>query len=96
MAVVWAPQTLDDFERIFAHNLEWKGVDRAESIEMAIRRHGDRLTRNSGIPWGRPNERRSLNADDYWLFFRVHGDDIQIFAVFHAKENWTVLTGERQ
>ncbi len=95
MAVVWAPQTLDDFERIHAHNLEWKGPDRTEQIESGIRQHGCALTKNSGLPWGRPDERRSLTRDNYWIFFRIFGGDIQIFAIFHAKEDWTVLTGRR-
>ncbi|WP_448188644.1 type II toxin-antitoxin system RelE/ParE family toxin [Azospirillum sp. sgz301742] len=98
MSVTWAADTVRDFQRIYLHNEDFKGGDRADEIDDLIRSEGDALTPASGSRWrgGRPGERRKLiRSEGYLLFFRQSGSNVEIFAVAHAKENWSALLEER-
>lgn len=96
MAVFWARATRHDLRRIFVHNEEWRGEERAEAIDTDIRRFGETLTPTAGSPWPpRPFLRKALGPHGYWVFFRPTGDDVEVVAVYHAKENWTAILPRR-
>ncbi|MGE5505026.1 MAG: type II toxin-antitoxin system RelE/ParE family toxin [Actinomycetota bacterium] len=99
MAVTWAPETEQDFRRIFAHNEQKKGEERAIAIEAHILDEGEALRPTSGSGWrgGRPGERRKLIIDEqYWLFFRaIPNGNVAIFAVAATREDWTALVSRR-
>ncbi len=91
MTVIWAPETAGDFSRIYSHNVAARDEATALDIENKILNLGDALVPNSGTPYLNAGERRIVLSNGYLLFFRVSGQMIEIFAVYHQRENWAAI-----
>lgn len=104
MAVIWAPETVADFARIHAFNTEAFGRDEADRIEQFILDAGEQLESMSGWPWKalpirkavihHPRRRERLGYQ-YMFFFRTGPVQVEIIAVYHAREDWTALVPGR-
>jgi len=104
MAVIWAPETEGDFARIHEYNTEEYGPSEADRIERFITDCGDQLAPGAGLKWlGLPIRRFRTEHPTrpkrisymYNLFFRERGADVEILAIYAAREEWDVLASSR-
>lgn len=104
MAVIWAPETASDFLRIHEHNEEAFDTETADDIEEFVYRCGNLVRPGQGLRWSGLTIRRVRTIDrqhpkrisyQYKLFFRALGADVEIFAVYHVREEWEVLVPGR-
>jgi plasmid stabilization system protein ParE len=105
MAVIWAPGTKGDFARIHKFNSDAYSEAGADAIEEFVVRVGDRLRSGSGVFWDPPEIRKFRTEHpehpdrltyQYMLFFRTAAEGrVEIFAVYHVRENWTELLSGR-
>lgn len=105
MVAIWAPETAGDLARIHAFNTDAFDIEEADCIEQFILDAGNQLKPSAGWRWkGLPirkvivchPQRSDRLGYQYMLFFRQgEGRSVQIVAVYHVREDWTVLVPHR-
>lgn len=106
MAVVWAPATKGDFARIHQFNKDAYSQQLADEVHNFILETGEKILPASGAPWPAMVGTRKKRTKhplhparityQYNLFFRLtDADEVEIFALYHVKEDWTVLLPAR-
>ena len=106
MAVIWAPGTKGDLARIHQFNKDAYSQQLADEVHNFLLDVGGALLPKSGASWpdmADTRKKRTRHPDhparithQYNLFFRLTGAGaVEIFALYHVKEDWTVALPAR-